>query len=95
MGLTFDSMQEILHGMLVEPEGLLVVLGFILFCGFCHQINGFLERQNITQCFPRDPESPWVPGSRNTLLRDIARPGTLSVTDLYVGLLVQHQLERP
>lgn len=47
VGLTFDSVQEILHGMLVEPEGLLVVLGFILFCGFCHQINGFLERQNI------------------------------------------------
>lgn len=32
--------------MLVEPERLLVILGFILFCGFCHQINGFLERQS-------------------------------------------------
>lgn len=48
-------MQEVLHGMLVEPERLLVILGFILFCGFCHQINGFLEMQNTQPTRSRKP----------------------------------------
>lgn len=45
--------------MLVEPESLLVVLGFVLFCGFCHQIDGFLESKEYGSVLPVDPESLW------------------------------------
>lgn len=56
MQLTLDGVEEILHRMLVQPQGLLVILGFILLCGFCHQINGFLERPSKQL---RAPQQVW------------------------------------
>lgn len=44
--------------MLVEPECLLVILGFILFCGFRHQINGFLERRSKYLSASQETKNP-------------------------------------
>lgn len=76
--------------MLVEPERLLIILGFILFCGFCHQINGFLERQSKWLGASQEIQKALgVPGGRDALMTGIARPGNLSVTDHCVDLLFQ------
>ena len=41
--LTFDCMKKILHWMLIQSQGFFIVFVFVLFCGFGHQINRFLQ----------------------------------------------------
>lgn len=41
--LTFDGVQEIFHSVLVQAQGLLIILCLVFLCGFCHKINCFLQ----------------------------------------------------
>lgn len=44
VSLKLDARRKYLfRDLLVQPQRLLTVLGFVLPCGFCHQIKGFLE----------------------------------------------------
>lgn len=44
--LTFEGMQEVVNGMLVEMKGLLILLCIISIRGLLHQVNGFLLDKN-------------------------------------------------
>ncbi len=43
MELTFDGMKKIFDGVLVKFQSFFIILIFVLFCCFRHQVYGFLK----------------------------------------------------
>ncbi len=43
--LTFQSMQEIFYGMLIQVNSLLIFLSFVSLSSFLHKVNGFLHHE--------------------------------------------------